>query len=362
MRAAVLHEMPGRLTVEDVDVDLPSAQEVLIRTGAAGLCHSDLHVMNGTVVRPLPAVLGHESAGVVEAVGDDVTYVRPGDHVATCLSAFCGLCDYCLTGRGWLCTGRARTLRAPQQPPRLSLGGVPVFAMSGLASFAEQLLVHQNSVVKIDPEMPLDAAALLGCGVITGVGAVFNAAQVTPGSSVAVIGCGGVGLNCVQGAAIAGANTIIAIDIDPFKLNLARTFGATEVIDSRETDPVEAVLDLTAGGAEYSFEVIGLPATITQAMRMIRPGGLASIIGVLEDNEIVPLAGKDLRFSRRLQGVSMGHNRFRVDIPRLVRLYLQGRLKVDELISRRIGLDDVNDGYDLLRAGAPTARSVVTFP
>src|SRR5438552_2859805 len=278
MRAAVLHEIPGDLTIEEVAVDRPGPREVLVRTAAAGLCHSDLHFLEGKFTAPTPLVLGHESAGIVEEVGEDVTYVKPGDHVITCLSVFCGQCEFCLGGRPSLCdqvgTGRGRG-----QPPRLTFGGEPCGQFASLSSFAEQMLVHEHAVAKIRDDMPLDRAALIGCGVTTGIGAVFRTARVEAGSTVAVIGCGGVGLNCVQGASLAGASRIVAVDTSPFKLELAKTFGATDVVDASEADPVEQVRALFAGrpglggpggGVDYAFEAIGLKPTVEQAFAMVK--------------------------------------------------------------------------------------------
>ncbi len=258
MKAAVLTSIPGELTVEDVAIDKPQKNEVLIRTAAAGLCHSDLHFMEGKYPYLTPTVPGHESAGVVEAVGEDVTYVQPGDHVITCLSVFCGHCDYCLSGRTNLCAGKSLVARGFEGTPRLSMNGQPVFQFLDLSSFGEYMLVHQNAVVKVTKDIPLDRAALIGCGVTTGVGAVFNTARVQAGSTVAVIGCGGVGLNCVQGAALAGACRVIAVDMVPLKLKLAEQFGATDLVDASKGDAVQQVQELTGGGVDYSFEAIGL--------------------------------------------------------------------------------------------------------
>ena len=227
MKAAVLHEQKKPLEIEDVQISEPGPREVLIRTAAAGVCHSDLHFQTGAYTYPMPTVLGHESAGVVEEVGSEVSYVSPGDHVITCLSAFCGHCRYCTTGRPALCDG-AETRRAPGAPPRLSKGGEPVHQFLNLSSFAEQMLVHEHAIVKIREDMPLDRACLIGCGVTTGLGAVMNTAKVEPGSTVVVIGCGGVGLAAVQGAAIAGAGRIIAVDMTPAKLELAQKVGAAD--------------------------------------------------------------------------------------------------------------------------------------
>ena len=253
MRAAVLSEIPGPLAIADVQIDKPGPHEVLVRTVGSGLCHSDLHYMQGRYTCALPAVLGHEAAGVVEAVGSAVTSVKPGDHVVACLSVFCGHCRYCLSGRLALCEEPER-LRLETEPPRLTLDGVPAFQFARVGGFAEQMLLHEHGIVKIRPDMPLDRAALIGCAVTTGIGSVVYTAQMPPGSTAAVIGCGGVGLNCVQGAAIAGASRIIAIDTLAWKLELARSFGATDLIDASEVDTVEAVRDLTDAQGESTGE------------------------------------------------------------------------------------------------------------
>ncbi len=359
MKAAVLHQAPGDLVVEDVALGDPGRREVRIANAAAGLCHSDLHFLDGTYPWPLPAVLGHESAGVVEAVGDEVTYVAPGDHVITCVSVFCGECEQCLGGHPARC-GNPSVRRPPDAPPRLTLGGQPVSQFSELGSFAEELLVHERAVVKIPDDIPLDRAALIGCGVVTGVGAVFNTARVTPGSTVAVVGCGGIGLNCVQGARIAGALRIVAVDTAPAKLEMAATFGATDLVDAGAGDPVAQVRELTGGGVDYSFEAIGLKATIEQAFAMARSGGTATVIGMVPFGTKIEIEGTDFLSERRLQGCLMGSNRFRIDMPRIVELYRQGRLKLDELVSARIPLDGLNAAAAELRTGT-VARSVVVF-
>jgi S-(hydroxymethyl)glutathione dehydrogenase / alcohol dehydrogenase len=304
-------------------------------------------------------VPGHEAAGVVEAVGADVTHVKPGDHVIGCLSIFCGRCEYCLSGRPVLCD-RQGLERSDDQPPRLSQNGAPIHQFLRLSAFAEMMLVHENTLVKIRDEMPLDRAALIGCAVTTGLGAVFNTAKVTPGSTVAVIGCGGVGLNSVQGAVIAGAGRVIAVDTNPWKLELARTFGATDLVDARAGDPVQQVRELTDGGVEYAFEAIGLKVTAEQSFAMLRKGGTATIIGMIPEGERIELPGSEFLDEKRIQGSNMGSNRFRVDMPRYVDLYLSGRLKLDELVSARIGLDQINDGFDAMRRGE-VARSVIAF-
>ncbi|MBK9178096.1 MAG: Zn-dependent alcohol dehydrogenase [Acidimicrobiales bacterium] len=360
MKAAVLRTIPSELEIDEVRIDAPGPREVLIRTAAAGLCHSDLHFMEGAYPYPCPTVLGHESAGVVEAVGDQVTYVAPGDHVVTCLAVFCGTCEYCLGGRPSLCD-KSAVRRPLDGPQRLSLpDGTPVWQFLDMSSFAEQMLVHENAVVKIPEEMPLDRAALIGCGVNTGVGAVVNTAKVPPGSTVAVIGCGGVGLNAVQGAVLAGAARVIAVDMLPGKLELARQFGATDVVDASAGDAVAQVQQLTGGGVHYSFEAIGLKQTAEQAFQMLRNGGTATVIGMIPVGTMVELHGVDLLFEKRLQGSNMGSGSFRLDMPTYVDLYLQGRLKLDELVSRRITLEQVNEGFDAMKAGE-VARSVIVF-
>lgn len=359
VRAAVLRECPGWLDVSEVDIDKPARREVLVRTAAAGLCHSDLHFIEGKYPARTPVVLGHESAGVVEAVGEDVSYVQLGDHVITCLSIFCGSCEYCLSGRPALCQS-PETRRRADASPRLSEKGEGVGQFANLGSFAEQMLVHENALVKVTPDMPLDRAALIGCGVTTGLGAVFRTAHVPAGASVAVIGCGGIGLSCVQGARLVGAARIIAVDVRESKLALARTFGATDVVDASQGDPVAQVVEMTDGGVEYAFEAIGLAKAAAQAFAMLRRGGTATVIGMIPPGEKVELPGPAFLAEKRIQGSTMGSNRFRIDMPRYVDLYLQGRLLLDELVSSRIGLDEVNDGFRALQGGE-TARSVIVF-
>lgn len=358
MRAAVLKDSPGELEILELAIDQPGPHEVLITTAAAGLCHSDLHFIDGSYSLAEPAVLGHESAGVVEAVGSEVSYVEAGDHVVTCVSAFCGHCDYCLTGRPYLCMS-PELRRAAPSAPRLLYEGKGIDQFAGLGSFAEQMLVHEHAVVKITPDMPLDRAALIGCGVLTGLGAVFHTASLRPGATAAVIGCGGVGLSCVQGARLAGASRIIAIDPLPAKRALALSLGATDEVDPSGRDPVEAVIELTSGGVEHAFEAIGSATTAEQAFGMVRRGGTATVIGMIPLGQSVQIPGVAL-LSKTLQGSIMGSNRFRIDVPRYVDLYLQGRLRLDEMVTARITLDEVNEGFAALAAG-DAVRSVISF-
>lgn len=359
MKAAMLHAARERLTIEDVTIAKPKRREVVVRPRFAGLCHSDLHFMEGLSPCPLPAILGHEAAGVVEMVGEDVTYLKPGDHVISCLSVFCGACSQCLTGHPNLCSDTEVKLQ-PGIARRLSWHGGRVNQLFNLSAFAEQMLVHEHALVRIADDIPFDIATLVGCGVVTGVGAVFHAAKVEPGTTVAVVGCGGIGQSCINGAALAGAGRIIAIDTQASKLELARTMGATDTVLAGNEDVVGTVLEMTKGGVHYSFEALGLKATAEQCFAMLRPGGVATIIGMIPFGTKIELHGRDFLQDRKIQGTSMGGNRFRVDMPRLLDFWRQGRLKLDNLISGRIKLNEINEGFDRLRTGAPV-RQLIEF-
>ncbi len=359
MRAAVLHAPRQPMTIEEVTVEKPKRREVLVRTAAAGLCHSDLHFIEGSYPTPVPVVLGHESAGVVEAVGEDVTYLKPGDHVISCLSVFCGHCEFCLSGRPSICQD-PEVKMPPGVARRLSWKGGHLNQFLNLSSFAEQMVVHEHALVKVRPDMPLDLAALIGCGVMTGYGAVARTAKVEPGQTVAVFGAGGIGLSTINAAAIAGAARILAVDRDPFKFDLARAFGATDVIDASEGDVVKRILEATSGGVDHAFECIGLKQTAEQAFGCLRAGGTATIIGMIPIGTKIELHGFDFLRERRIQGSMMGSNRFRTDMPRLIEFYMQGRLKLDEMVSRRIRLDQIDEGFEAMKRGG-IARSVVVF-
>lgn len=360
MKAAVLNSQPGKLDIEDVDIDDPGPREVLIRTVAAGLCHSDLHFLEALYPHPMPAVLGHESAGVVEAVGRDVHDVAPGDHVITCLSVFCGHCEQCLSGHMSLCERKNTELIRPSDgPSRLSRRGETMNQYLHLSSFAEQMLVHEHAVVKISKDMPLDRAALIGCGVTTGLGAVFRTAKVEPGSSVAVFGCGGIGLAAIQGARIAGANKIVAVDLVDSKLELAKELGATHAVNGAD-DAIRRIREITSGGVHYSFEAVGLKVTAEQAFKVLRNGGRATVIGMIPVGTMVEIHGPELLYEKTLTGSNMGSNQFPTDMPRFVDMYLDGRLKLDEMLSRHITLDEINDGFTEMKTGE-TARSVIRF-
>ena len=359
--ALVLDYAPGRLERTEITLDEPRAGEVLVQTMACGLCQSDVHFRDGLVTAPTPTVLGHEVAGRAVAIGPDVRHVRPGDHVVGCMTVFCGECRYCLVGHTVLCEDRASTLRGPDAPPRLSRAGTPIHQFANLSGFAELLLVHERALVRIDDDIPLEVAALLGCAVVTGVGAVLNTARVAAGQTVAVIGCGGVGINCIQGARLAGASRIIAIDTVPSKLERARAFGATDVVASPGELPIDEVVELTGGGVDHAFEAVGRPATAARFVELTRRGGTATLVGMLPANTQLPVSGNALMGERRLQGSAMGSTRFRLDVPSYLEHYRAGRLLLDEQVSARITLDDVQAAATVLSAGVDLIRSVVVF-
>lgn len=360
MKAAVFHGVNQPLTIEQVDIDKPQGREILVRTVASGVCHSDLHFVDGLYPAQVPAILGHEAAGIVEQVGPQATYVKPGDHVISCLSIFCGWCEQCLTGHPSRCSNRATTKRPAAEKQRLSQNGKKIEQFFDLATYAEKMLVHENAVVKIDDDMPLDRAALIGCGVTTGVGAALNTAKVAPGSIVAVFGAGGVGLAAIQGARIAGARKIIAVDKFEHKLMTARRMGATDTVDASSTDPVEEIVKMTDGGVDYSFEAIGLKVVAEQAVRCLAPGGLATVIGMIPVGQKVEIDPSIVGMERAIQGSMMGSNRFRVDMPRYIEFYRQGRLNLDDMITRRLRLEDINEAFRAMKAGE-VARQVLMF-
>ena len=359
MKAAVLHRPGQPLSIEDIAIAKPGPREVLIRTRAVGVCHSDLHFVDGVFPHPAPVVLGHEAAGVVEQVGAEVRTVTPGDHVVTCLSVYCGHCEHCLTGHLSLCES-PDTRRVKGDEPRLAYRHKPMPQFANLSAFAEQMLVHEHACVAIRRDMPLDRAALIGCAITTGTGAVVNTAKVAPGETVAVIGCGGIGLAAINGAALAGAGRIIAIDMLDSKLELARQFGATDLIQAKDINVVVAVRDLTGQGVHHAFECIGLKATAEQAFGMLRRGGTATVIGMIKPGTKLEIDPFHLLYERRIQGSMMGSNRFPVDMPRLVDFYMAGKLHLDQMISRRLRLEQINEAFDELRRGE-LARSVIVF-
>lgn len=364
-KAAVLFEVGQKLEIREVEVQKPQAGEVLIRMAAGGVCHSDLHVMTGHLSASLPAILGHEGSGIVEDVGPGVTSVRPGDHVIPLWRLSCGECEYCTGGRPALCPAGTQirmTGRLLDGTSRFKLDGKEIKHFAGVSSFSQYSVVPEKAVLKIPNDLPLERAALLGCAVITGVGAAINAARVKPGSSVAVFGAGGVGLNVIQGAAIAGAEKIIAVDLLENKLEYARRFGATHTVNASAGNPVEQVRALTDGrGVDYAFEVIGLPTTMRQAYDSLAKRGMAVVVGVTPMTTEVSVPVMSLVFEERvLTGSVYGSSRPRLDILKLIDLYRAGKLKLDELLTRTYPFEQINAAYEALERGE-VARSVVTF-
>lgn len=360
MKAAVLFAPSQPLEIADIRISNPGPREVLIRTAAVGVCRSDLHFVDGAFPHPVPTVPGHEAAGVVEAVGSDVAHLRPGDHVITFFTVFCGACEMCVTGRPSLCIDPS-TRRPDGAEPRLSLNdGTPLAPFLNLSAFAEMMLVHENACVAISKDMPLDRAALLGCAVITGAGAIFNDSRVRPGESVAVIGAGGIGLAAINAAKIAGAGTILAIDPVPEKREIARKLGATHALDPSVDTIAKDVLKLTNGGVHYAIEAVGRSNTAELAWTILRRGGTATILGMIAPGNNVSLPGPTFLSGKKIQGSLLGSTRFPIDMPRLVQMYLDGLLDLDTMVAERIRLEDVNDALDKLRKG-DSVRSVIEF-
>lgn len=361
-QAAVVYEHDKPVVVDDLELDAPKDNEVLIRMAASGVCHSDLSIVNGTIYYDPPVAIGHEGAGVVEHVGAGVSYVRPGDHVVLSFVSYCGECQMCQRGRVNLCDGfSARRGYLLDDTCRLhNKAGKPIPQMARIGTMSEYTVVPKQSLVKIDSHYSLEKAALVGCGVTTGVGAVLNTAKVEPGSSVAVIGTGGVGLNVIQGAVLASAERIIAVDRVDKKLDFARGFGATDVVNASEGDPVEAVKQLTGGkGVDYAFEVIGNPKTIEQAYVMIRRGGTAVVVGVAHADTRVSLPAQEMSLSeKRLIGSYYGSAMPRIDMPKILKLYDEGKLKLDELITQNYRLGQINEAFADMEAGK-NARGVI---
>ena len=361
-QAAVVYEHDKPVVVDDLELDAPKDNEVLIRMAASGVCHSDLSIVNGTIYYDPPVAIGHEGAGVVEHVGAGVSYVRPGDHVVLSFVSYCGECQMCQRDRVNLCDGfSARRGYLLDDTCRLhNKAGKPIPQMARIGTMSEYTVVPKQSLVKIDSHYSLEKAALVGCGVTTGVGAVLNTAKVEPGSSVVVIGTGGVGLNAIQGAVLASAERIIAVDRVDKKLDFARGFGATDVVNASEGDPVEAVKQLTGGkGVDYAFEVIGNPKTIEQAYVMIRRGGTAVVVGVAHADTRVSLPAQEMSLSeKRLIGSYYGSAMPRIDMPKILKLYDEGKLKLDELITQNYRLGQINEAFADMEAGK-NARGVI---
>jgi S-(hydroxymethyl)glutathione dehydrogenase / alcohol dehydrogenase len=367
VKAAVLMAVGEALEVRDnVEVEEPHAGEVRVRLAASGVCHSDLSMQNGTMLTPTPIVLGHEGAGIIESLGEGVTDLAVGDHVVISWVPQCGSCYFCDRDQRELCESTSMSVAMGcllDGTTRLTSDGLALRQMSASGTFAELAVIPAVSAIKIPDDLDLSVAALIGCGVLTGVGAALNTAHISPGDTVAVVGCGGVGLNVIQGAAIAGAGTIIAVDVQPAKLELARAFGATTVIDAGQRDAVSGVMEQTAQrGADVAFEVIGLQKTIDQTIGMTRRGGQAILVGVPRMDAVVniPAFFGVVLAEKTIRGCWYGSSNVRRDVARIIGFYREGRLKLDELIAQRISLDQVNAAFETMKSGE-LARSVITY-
>ena len=371
IKAAVLYEQGKKtpfseskpLKVEEVDLEPPGAGEVLIRTGAAGLCHSDLSMINGVMQRKVPMVPGHEAAGVVEEIGANVTQCQPGDHVVMSFVPICGECEFCITGRSNICSTafNARATGALiNGNRRLSLNGEPLHHTNGVSCFAEYMVACEDSVITIDKEVPMLDAALFGCAVVTGVGAIINTAKIVPGSTIAVVGLGGVGLCALLGGVVAGAGRIIAVDIASDKLGLARQLGATDTFNATDPNCTEKIIEETKGGVEYAFEVAGVVEAMQTAYAITRRGGTTVTSGLSQHQHTFEIPHSQLVVDERtIKGSYMGSCVVRNDIPKFINLYKQGKLPVDKLRSGNICLNDLNLGFDKLAAGDAIRQMLV---
>ena len=364
MQAAVLIETHTPFRIETVDLAPPQAGEILIKMAASGVCHSDWHVVEGLSYFPLPIICGHEGAGVVESVGEGVTQVRPGDHVALNFRAYCGNCFYCQHGKPNLCETYTPVLRSGLQKDgtsRLSWNGEPVYIMTGLGCFAEYVVIPENAAVPVRRDVPLEVAALVGCAVSTGVGAAMYTADVRPGESVAVYGAGGVGLNIIMGAVMCGADPVIAIDTNSTKMEIAREFGATHTLYSDDT-AVAQIQSLTNGrGADHVFESVGLQSLQETAFDATRPGGTLTLVGLTPVGSGTNLPGAIItRTEKVIRGSFYGSVHPRRDFPMFLDLYCNGKLMLDELVTRRYRLDEINEAYANMLTGE-VARGIIVF-
>lgn len=360
VKASVTNGYGQGFVLEEIEIAEPIGAEVLAEVKASGLCRSDLSIQeDGLGIYELPAVLGHEAAGEVIAVGPDVTAFSVGDHVVGCLVQMCGRCANCLTGLGTLCVNPGETLRSATEPARLLRGGVPLHQCFGLGGFAQQMLVHQHQLVALPKDMPWPQAALLGCGVVTGAGAVLNRARIRPGQSAVIVGAGGVGLNGVNAAVVAGANPIIVVDVEDAKLAVATAFGATHTVNSRSVDAVAAVKAITDGGADHVFDYVGHSAVLQASYAMVGRGGGLYLVGASVEGALTVGVMETEGYSKSVHGVVMGQTVPVRDIPLYTGLYQFGRFKLDELVTAKIALSQVAEGYEMLRDPA-TIRVVIT--
>lgn len=364
IKAALLLNAGQPFQIEELTLQPPADGEVLVRIAAAGVCHSDYHVMSGTTQHPMPCVCGHEGAGVVEAVGPNVSRVKVGDHVTLSWAPDCGECFYCLHGKPNLCDTYTEPIWAGTMldgTPRLSWRGEPVYHYCGLACFAEYVVVSERSCIPIRKDVPLNVAALVGCAVATGVGAAFYTAGVRPGESVVVYGAGGIGLNVLQGAALCGASTIISVDTNPSKMDMALTFGATHTLMS-DNQTLTAIRDLTGGrGADHVFEAVGVPAVQEIALEAVRPGGTLSLVGLSPMGTGTNLPGAIItRQEKTIKGSYYGTVNANRDFPLFIDLFMSGQLKLKELISQEYPLEAINEAYAAMLTGG-VARGVIVF-
>jgi S-(hydroxymethyl)glutathione dehydrogenase/alcohol dehydrogenase len=361
VKGAVMHAFNEPLKIESMTLKPPREDEVVVKVVASGVCHSDLSVIHAKIPMPPPCVLGHEGAGIVEEVGKGVKDLKPGDHVVMAWVQPCGKCHFCVGGHGHLCEAGIQSAMMGEEFV-FEKDGAPIARMAGVGSFADHTIVRASAAIKIPTDVPLDRACLVGCGVMTGVGAAINTAKVAPGETVAVFGCGGVGLNVIQGAALCGAARIIAVDVVDSKLELAKKFGATDTVNGKATDGPTAIRELTDGlGVDYAFEVIGSPAVIAQAYMALKRGGKVVVVGVPGMGEEVSIPAFSLPLEEKgVIGSLYGSANLHRDMLKLIDLYMRKRLKIDELISRTIKLDDVNAAFAAMEKGE-VARSVIKF-
>ncbi len=363
MKAAVLRRVGEPLTIEDIEILPPKENEVLIRTVASGICHSDYSVAHGVLRSPMPIVLGHEGAGIVEALGPGVTGLKIGDHVICSLSPSCGVCPMCLEGREYICAEMTKTMSTGSMPDgttRLRNGQEVIRQLNAIASFAEKMVIPAGSAIKVRDDAPLDVVCLIGCGVTTGTGAAVNTVDIHPGDGVAVIGCGGVGLSILQGARIKGANPLIAVDPVQEKRDLAMSLGATHTIDPFKENLEARIREIAGKGVHFAFEALGTMRTINDAYSILRPTGQAVIVGIPNLKEVyeIPVAG--LFAEKEFRGSVYGSSRPKRDLPLFVDWYMKGDLKLDEMITKRIRLEDVNQAFEEMGRGEG-ARSVIMY-
>jgi S-(hydroxymethyl)glutathione dehydrogenase/alcohol dehydrogenase len=361
--AAVVRTVGEPLSIEELTTTPITPTEVRVKTRAVGLCHSDLHVLDGHIERPLPHLLGHEAAGVVIEVGAEVDSVAVGDHVVACLVVHCGQCRQCLAGHRSLCTNKAVCGRGPDEAPRYAgADGEAIEQFSNVGALAEEMIVHHSALTPVPDELPFDMAALLGCAVVTGVGAVENVARVRAGEAVVVIGAGGVGLNLLHAAAEAGASPVVAIDLDDKRRTLALDhFGATHAFDGADPDMIDKVIEATGGGADHAFDVVGAPTLTMNCMKMCAPGGMTYTVGIFASGTELTINTREFHQCKGLIGIRMGDVNPQVDIAELADRYLAGNLPLDHLVSDRIPIEEANAGFERL-ASVDGTRSVVVFP